>query len=193
MTNGVSIAIPLGFLLLAAVLCWYIAHTKGRWPLKLFLTGFLALYSLETWQALGSYAGWPAAERMPQRALLLSATVREPNPSKGDPGAIFLWVIPLNMDDPDPFSYTPVSGEPRAYRIPYSRSMHEQAAAASKAISQDGRPMLIERDGLQGGGAEGEGGGDGNGTTYGEDDGGGFRIRELPPPNLPPKDAAHGH
>ena len=130
MSTGISIAIPFGFLLLAGTLCWFLIDTKGRWPLKLLLTGFLAFFSLETWQALDSYSGWPAKEAMPQRALLLHAVVREPNPAKHDPGAIFLWVVPLGQDDPGPFAYDPISGEPRAYKLPYSRPMHEQTAGA---------------------------------------------------------------
>lgn len=185
MTTGPSIAIPLGFLLLGGTLCWYLAHAKGHWAPKLFLTLFTAFFSLETYRALDSYAGWPAREAMPQRALLLHAVVREPNPSKNDAGAIFLWVVPLGQDDPGPFAYDPVSGEPRAYKLPYSRPMHEQTAAAMKAMQQNGRPILIERGGAAGEG-DGEGGG-GNRTTYGDDEGGGFRMRELPPPSLPDK------
>ncbi|MEK7545932.1 MAG: hypothetical protein AAB554_02535 [Patescibacteria group bacterium] len=187
MSTGISIAIPLGFLLLGATLCWYLAYAKGRWPLKIFLTVILALFSLETWRALDSYAGWPAKETMPQRSLLLHAVVREPHPAKNDRGAIFLWIVPLGQDDPDLFSYRPVSGEPRAYKLPYSRPMHEQTAGAMKAMQQNGRPILIERGGIPGGGESG-----GNRTTYGDDEGGGFRMRQLPPPSLPDK-APQGH
>jgi len=193
MTNGISIAIPLGFMLLAAVLCWYMAYTKGRWPLKLILTGMLILFSLEVRGALTSYSGWATQEQMPKRALLLHAVVREPNPARHDAGAIFLWVVPLGLDDPDPFSYRPISGEPRAYRLPYSRPGHEQAEQASKLIQKNGRPVLIERDGNPGGG-----GGeprDGNSTTYDDGSGGGFHIGDQPGPSLPDKAAndPHGH
>lgn len=183
MTTGVSIAIPLGFLLIGGMLCWFLAHAKGRWGLKLFLTGVVTVFSLETWHALDSYAGWPAREAMPQRALLSSAIVREPNPSKNDRGAIFLWVVPLGQDDPGPFAYDPVSGEPRAYKLPYSRAMHEQTAAAMKAM-RDGRPILIERLGKPGEEGDGQ---DGGTTTFQDDGDSGFRMRELPPPNLPVK------
>lgn len=189
MTNGVSIAIPLGFLLLAGALCWYLAYVKGRWAVKVLLTGFLCLYAVQVHDALGSYSGWPAKEAMPQRALLISAVVREPNPAKNDRGAIFLWVVPLGQDDPDLFSYRPISGEPRAYKLPYSRPMHEQTSQAMKAMQQNGRPILIERGGIP---DDGEGEGGGNRTTYGDDEGGGFRMRQLPPPSLPDK-APQGH
>ena len=93
---------------------------------------------------------------------------------------------PLSLPDPDPFEFRPVSGEPRAYRLTYTRTLHEGMAQAMQAKREDGRPILLERDGLQG---EGEGGEEnGNRRTYGEDDGGGLRLRDLPPPNLPPKD-----
>lgn len=184
MSTGVSIAIPLGFLLLGGTLCWYVAHAKGHWAPKLLLTGFVAFFSLETWRALDSYAGWPAEEEMPQKALLISAIVREPNFSKNDRGAIFLWVVPIGRDDPGPFAYDPISGEPRAYELPYSRAMHEQTAAAMKAMRQNGRPILIEREGLPG---DEEGDPHGNGADYGDETDSGFRMRELPPPTLPEK------
>ena len=187
MTNGISIAIPIGFMLLAGVLCWYAAHTKGRWPLKLILTGGLILFSLQVHDALKSYAGWSTHEPLPQRALLLHAVVREPNLARHDAGAIFLWVVPLGLDDPDPFSYRPVSGEPRGYWLPYSREAHEQAAQASKLMQKDGRPILIERGGMQGGGGEGR---DGNATTY-DDGSGGFHIGDQPGPSLPDKADPH--
>lgn len=187
MSTGISIAIPLGFLLLAGTLCWFFASTKRRWVVKGVLTLFMTFYSLEVHDALDSYSGWPAAEAMPQRALLLSATVREPNPSKNDLGAIFLWVVPLGQDDPGPFAYRPISGEPRAYKLPYSRDMHEQASQAMTAMQRDGRPILIERGARPGGAeGEGEGAGGGNRTTYDDEDGGGFHMRQLEP-SLPEK------
>ncbi len=187
MTTGISIAIPIGFLILAGLLAWYLAHAKGRWALKAFLTVFVAFYSLEVWNALDSYLGWAAREPMPQRALLVSAMVREPNPAKRDDGAIFLWVVPLAQDEPGPFAYEPISGEPRAYRLPYSRAMHEQTAAAMQAMRKSGRPVLIERQGLPGE-REGRDGTDGDRSTFNDEDGDtGFRMRELPPPSLPEK------
>jgi hypothetical protein len=183
MTSGISIAIPLGFLLLAGALCWFLVDVKGRWPLKILLTVLLAFFSLETWRALDSYSGWPSGETIPQRGLLYDVIVREPNPKTNDPGAIFLWIVPLGQDDPEPFSYRPISGEPRAYKLPYSRPSHEQAAAAKGAIQQrNGQPILIERGGQPG---EGGGMGGGNHTTY--EDGGGFRIGDAPSPSVPPK------
>lgn len=177
MTDGFSIAIPLGFLILAGLLAWFLAETKGRWALKAILTACVALYSLETWSALDSYLGWPSREAMPQRSLMISAIVREPNLSKGDAGGIYLWVIPIGREDPDPFAYDPKPAEPRAYRIPYSRAVHEQVAQAMQAMRQNGRPILIERlgePGLAGG-------------RQGFDDDGGLRMREMPPPSIPEK------
>lgn len=183
--NGTSIAIPLGFLLLGGLLCWLLAGIgKGRWPLKLLLTALVSLFSFEAWRALDTYAGWPSASELPQRSLFVAALVREPNPARGDPGAVYLWTIPVGTSDAGAFSYRPRSGEPRVYALPYSREAHESAQQAKKA-SDDGRPILIER----GGGLSGDGDGDadGNRRTYGRDDGGGFRLREAAPA-LPEKD-----
>lgn len=183
MTTGISIAIPLGFLILAGMLAWYLAHTKGHWAAKVFLTIIVAFYSIEVWSALDSYLGWAAREPMPQRALLVSAMVREPSPAKRDRGAIFLWVVPLGQDDPGPFAYDSVSGEPRAHRLPYSRAMHKQTAEAMQAMRQSGRPILIERQSRP----DEREGSDGGHSTFNDDSDTGFRMRELPPPSLPDK------
>lgn len=193
MSGGISIAIPLGFAVLAGVLCWYLTYTKGRWPLKLCLIALLSGFGLEVWSALDSYSGWPAREELPRRSLLIAAIMREPNPATRDPGAIFVWVQPLVDGNPDPFEYRPVSGEPRAYRLPYSRPTHEQMSQALQAMSQGGRPIVLERTGSPGGAPGQEG--SGNGDTY-DDEGTGIQMYELPPPGVPDKDAQpdpHGH
>lgn len=174
-------AIPVGFAILAAILCWFLAHAKGSWWLKAALIVLLTGFGLETWRALDSYAGWPARETLPKRSLLISAMVREPNPSRNDPGAIFVWVQPLSLPDTGAFTYRPVSGEPRAYRLRYTRTMHESVAQAMQAMREDGRPIVLERDGLPNEGGDGQGR-----SLYGEEDDG-LRLYDLPPPDMPPK------
>lgn len=77
--------------------------------------------------------GWSAPVAMPDRFQVLWTRVIEPNPARDNPGAIHLWVEAL--DDAN----LP-SGEPRAFRLPYSVELARRVSAAQAEIEQD-RPQ----------------------------------------------------
>ena len=77
--------------------------------------------------------GWSAPVAVPARFQVLWTRVLEPNPSRGQPGAIHLWLEEL--DDAN----LP-SGEPRAYRLPYSPELAGRVAAAQAEIEK-GHPQ----------------------------------------------------
>lgn len=89
--------------------------------------------------------GWPAAAKLPERFLLISAAVREPGKAGGDAGAIYIWARPV--EDP--------AAEPRAYRLDYSRELHERVVAAL-ASARDGTRQMGTVTGRGGAGAEEE-------------------------------------
>ncbi len=77
--------------------------------------------------------GWSAPVAVPERFQVLWTRVIEPNPSRNNPGAIHLWVEELDE------SNLP-SGEPRAFRLPYSVDLARNVSAAQKEI-EEGRPQ----------------------------------------------------
>jgi hypothetical protein len=77
--------------------------------------------------------GWSAPVAVPARFQVLWTRVIEPNPSRNNPGAIHLWVEEL--DD----SNLP-SGEPRAFRLPYSVELARRISSAQAEI-EEGRPQ----------------------------------------------------
>jgi hypothetical protein len=77
--------------------------------------------------------GWSAPVAVPARFQVLWTRVIEPNPSRNNPGAIHLWVEEL--DDAN----LP-SGEPRAYRLPYSVELARRVSSAQAEI-EEGRPQ----------------------------------------------------
>jgi hypothetical protein len=77
--------------------------------------------------------GWSAPVAMPERFQVLWTRVIEPNPSRDNPGAIHLWVEAL--DDAN----LP-SGEPRAFRLPYSVDLARRVSTAQEEI-EHGRPQ----------------------------------------------------
>ena len=197
------LVIPIGFILLAAVLCWQLADARGPWPLRLMTVVLVPAFGLSIWSAMPSYKGWPTSDPPPEKALFLWSAVREPNPFTGDPGAIYVWLVPLpgeSTKSANPLGYEPARQEPRAYRLTYSRPTHQMVEGAMGAVQQ-GRPVVFGRAGQgQGQGREGQdgqegqagqngqpGGPNGQGGPQGQEDDQGHMVYELPPPTMPPK------
>ncbi|KPJ85275.1 hypothetical protein AMJ57_03675 [Parcubacteria bacterium SG8_24] len=198
-----TLAIPFAFVLLAALLCWFVVTAKGRWWVKLTLVILVPSFCFVIWGALSSYLGWPTDERPVGKTLLLWVSVQEPQPQGAEPGAIFLWLVPLEEEEGEesgPLSYARLGGEPRAHRLPYDRQSHEMLSRAADSLRQ-GRPVVlewIEREPTEGGGGSGspeteegeEGRPEGTpreGNRYGHQDQE-FRMYELPAPVFPEKD-----
>lgn len=112
-----SLAIILGFSALvfisAAALLW------SQWPV--WLKGMLvcavsALYFLG-YGAIHGILGLPSTEKLPERFVMLAAFVEEPVKKK--PGALYLWVSEIKEGQETILN-------PRAYKLPYSRQLHER-------------------------------------------------------------------
>ena len=201
-----TLAIPIAFILLAAVLCLLLIGSKWKWWQKLALILIVPAFGLVVWGAIASYKGWPTTDELPEKSLVFQVLIREPDPAHGDPGAIYVWLMPLDDSGPsriNPLDYSSPGGEPRAYKLPYTRSMH-QGMERAKGMLQQGKPVVLDRrkggtgsgqegqgepgergePGAEGDGAEGAGGPRGYGYEPGRED---FRIYELPPPHPPDK------
>jgi hypothetical protein len=126
---GLSVAYALlGILVLLGV-------ARSGWPWA-FKAGVIVLtsafYVLVFFRTQG-LLGWSAATALPARFEVLWVRTVEPNPASNDPGAIHLWLEALDA------SNLP-SGEPRAYRLPYSTRFARKAEAARVEI-QAGHPQ----------------------------------------------------
>ena len=213
-----SLAIPFAFILLAAVLCLLLIGSKWKWWQKLALILIVPAFGLIVWGAIESYKGWPSKADPPRRSLVHWVLIREADPAHGDPGAIYVWLSPLEEGRSgvhNPLEYDSPGGEPRAYKLPYTRSLHKGMQRAQRML-QEGRPVVLDLPpgGLKGGGngqpgegepGEGEGDGDGEGANGdgGPNGHGGrqgyrypdgrtdFKIYELPAPHPPQKYPGH--
>jgi hypothetical protein len=125
--------IAIGFVLLGGLLLWFVIGGRGAWWLKLGAIIVTCGFTFAVWSALGSFGGWPTDEQPPARALLVSSSVDEPR-------AIYVWLLA-----PHPsglLAYRPEDATPRAYRLPYSRELHEQVARGA-ALAKQGRPVEL--------------------------------------------------
>lgn len=171
-----TLVIPVAFLILSSLLLWFVIDTKRRFFLKLTLIIIIPALSIMIWQSLNTYLGWPTKNDLPKKAILIWAVINEPSAKTGDPGSIYLWLTPLQnaKEQNSLFEYKYKQNEPRAYKIPYSREMHQRLQEAGELIRK-GKIMGIE-------GMEGK-------EFYryrNQDDD--LRFYELPPPKLPEKE-----
>ena len=139
-----TLAIPIAFILLAAVLCLLLIGSKWKWWQKLALIVIVPAFGLVVWGAISSYKGWPAVEKLPTKSLVYWMLIREPNSKSGDPGAIYVWVKPLaSVRARNPLEYAGPRDEPRAYKLRYSRQLHSGLQSAQSAM-RDGRPIVLD-------------------------------------------------
>ncbi|MBU6437646.1 MAG: hypothetical protein KGQ77_08970 [Betaproteobacteria bacterium] len=165
-----STALTLGFALLALLVV--LALVWSHWPVWLRTLLVIAVTGFYFWadDAVHGAWGWPSADALPERFVLLAAVIDEP--AKSHEGALYVWVNAIEDGKPQ--------AQPRAYRLPYSKDLHallnEGLKKARQGITQMGtteprtggkRPFL-------------------SWLRAGADDQV-VKIRDLPAPQLPEK------
>ena len=214
------IGIPLTFLVLFAVVLWFIILGKGKWWLKAAIVPVVLYFSLIIWFSLGQISGWASPNDMPDTFILHWSIVKEPSKKDvNDQGTIFIWATQVDENlqvanqslNPllHPFTPRKNSAEPRSYRLPYDRDMHEKLNALQSMIAKgktvvgkkNGKGIGTEEDGQgKGGGKDGKGQ-KGLGGKGGNQKGSGdslsqqqdFMFYELPAPKLPEKITMDGN
>jgi hypothetical protein len=211
-----TFGIPLAFVIIAALTLWVVLGCKGYWWLKLVMVSLSIFFSISLWNSLVSLQGWPTSQTMPEKFEVKWLDVKEPNKKTGEEGCIYVWARDIEPNKPDssigaaaPLSVQlhtkEESGEPRLYKLPYSRGMHEQAEGIKEMIGKGGRfygRLAQAGEAGEGGmsqlGADGKGSGKGKGRPgQGKPNGEGggslsegqeFVFHELPPPLFPNKE-----
>jgi hypothetical protein len=126
MTSHV-LALTAAYVVLAVVLAGIGLTARWRWQVKAAAILVLACcYGVVFYQSR-ALLGWPAVVALPQRFQLLWVRIVEPSKAANDPGAIFLWLEDIDVNNI-------ASGEPRAYRLPYSQDMANASIKARARI-----------------------------------------------------------
>jgi hypothetical protein len=112
--------------------------------------------------------GWPSADALPERFVLLAAVIEEPTTK--NPGALYVWVNALENGKP--------AAQPRAFRLPYAKDLHALLDEGMKKVRQ-GVSQL--------GTAEPKAGPKGFAWLRPGSDEQAVKIRDLPVPQLPEK------
>lgn len=177
-----TLAIPFGFMLLAVIILWIMTGIKGKWWIKSWLILVTSYFSIAVWMALHSYMGWSTTDPLPAKYQVFWIIVYEPRDN--DEGAIHVWLRSLHAQSKNNLFEYSASIEPRAYKLQYSRELHEQAQQALGSLKQ-GRPVVGGKEMMNSNGSENaQSDGDGgqgmteNAQKY---------FWELPPSYMPTK------
>jgi hypothetical protein len=109
-----------------------------RWPVKASAIVVTSGLLVGTYMAIEAMIGWPATDRLPDRASFLASRIVEPDKFTGDPGVIFVWLQGIDAHN------LPV-GEPRAYKIAYQRAVARDVIEAQR-LRGSGRDVLATFD-----------------------------------------------
>ncbi|MBX3605757.1 MAG: hypothetical protein KF788_10805 [Piscinibacter sp.] len=142
----------------------------SRWPawLKgLLVLGVSAFYFFAHEQVHGLW-GWPSADALPERFVLLAAVIEEPGAKSA--GALYVWVNAIEDGRP--------AAQPRAYRLPYTKDLHALLNEGMKKVRQGVSQM---------GTSEPRAGRRGFAWLRPGSDEQVVKIRDLPVPQLPEK------
>lgn len=124
--NETVLGIIAGYAVLAALLLVACLHTRfSAWLKALAIIAVGACYFL-TYDALNAAFGWPTRALMPERFMLLSSWVVEPDKQTGDAGSISLWAVRLDADGP--------ALHPRAYTLGYDEDLHQKLDEANRQM-----------------------------------------------------------
>jgi hypothetical protein len=138
-----------------------------KWAKALLVLGVTALYFYGE-RAFDGVWGTASRQSLPERFVLLAAVIEEPG--KTSPGALYVWVNPLDNGKPSP--------EPRAYKLAYSKDLHALLDEGLKKARQGVSQM---------GSAEPKVGPRGLSWLRPGNDEQAVKIRDLPVPQLPEK------
>jgi hypothetical protein len=120
---GLSIA----YTLLAALLLLIALRARIPWPLKIAIAVLTSAFYCVAFFRTEGLPGWSASAPLPAQFQLLWARVVEPNPLDQDLGAVHIWIEELDAANLP-------SGQPRAYRLPYSPALARKVEAAREQI-----------------------------------------------------------
>lgn len=194
------------FLVLMSILLWSVIGGRGHWAIKSLTIPFCIWYSIAIGVTIVSVFGWPANSQVPKKFEVHYVLVQPPNKQTSSDGNIYLWLIDLENKHENSFFnlYNSIEGEPRAYKVEYSKKLHQRLNAVLEGLrkgqrfmGERGKGMGLLNDGK--GKAKGKDNGKGGNSLFADgdvgdvgggdegDDSVGMKFYRLPPVDMIPK------
>lgn len=174
-------SITIMFIALSILILWIVIGSSGNWKLKFFTILTTLFFSVSVTTSIESMKGWPSSENPPEEFQVLWVIVKEPDKSTDDEGSIFIWVRHTKGPGESsgwkkylvPFdSHT--DGEPRAYKLKYSKDMHIKMVKVSKMLMKGSKVVMTFEK------SDGENDNSESGDSYSDS----FKLHEI---MLPPR------
>ena len=131
--QGHVVLLTIAYAALGALFLFILVPFSIGRAVKIAAIAVMCVLNIGVFFWLQGLIGWSSATAVPERFQLLWARVVEPNPSRGLPGAIHLWVEALD-------EHNIPSSEPRAFVLPYSAELAAKATLAQSEIKK-GNPQ----------------------------------------------------
>ena len=188
------INLPIFILLTIALAFWLLIRSRDHWALKAAAVVLMMGYGLSTWFSLPSYFGWgaPPDNLYDKPVTIYYSVIKEPTETK--PGGIWFMVDqPRTKSDSAImrlFGFPIKSGEPREYRFPYTRSLHEEVVKQMLPSFKRGQPVQGKFERGKDGKGKLKGGEKGKGESGDGDesqDDGETHFHKLQPTEIQPK------
>ncbi len=125
----------IGLAILDVLLLVAVLRPRLGWLTKLALIVAVLGFNFTVIGAQDSGTGYAAPATPADGAQMVACYVIEPAGSSQ--GAVYVWLLPPDSTG-QTFGYKPTAGEPRAYRLPYSRKLQAGCEAAKEAIKRGG-------------------------------------------------------
>ena len=177
--------IYVAFTLVTALLLWFVIGSRGKWFIKLPMIVLVPAFMIVVWFSLSSFSGWPTIQSPPKAALYVYGYAIEPDPNQNIGGAIYVWLVPPKVHG-GVFDYAPKTGEPRSYKLPYSKQLEAQVQGANAAVAH-GQQVVFAHASQK----NSKGGHRGHSTPGNTNSRGQWHAYPLPPIG-PPRKNTHG-
>ena len=122
----ISAGLIVSYTLLAVLMLVMLLYSRFHWGIKAMIVVLVSAFYPISYFSLIDLLGWPTGTNLPDRFRLVAAEIYEPDKAQGSRGEIYLWVTSL--------SENAGRSSPRAYKIPYSPTLHTKLEEAKKGL-----------------------------------------------------------
>ena len=114
------------YVALAVLLLGLCLYSKWHVWVKVGAIVVTSFFYYATYMSLQNLLGWPTQSDLPGEFIMIAGKIAEPDENDESDGAIYIWALSLDGDY--------VADAPRAYKMPYSKDLHNQVSEANKMI-----------------------------------------------------------
>lgn len=137
------------FILLAFGISWVLSTLEGNYFVKAIFITLLLYLTLSIFYSFKNIGGWPTQSELPDRFVLKSFIIQEPNKAEQSSGYIYVWAVPQLNNKECPSGIICIKrardNEPRAYIIEYDINMHKSMAQVEEKI-KNGDIIIVEKN-----------------------------------------------